>query len=107
MSDLIEVVTTFGNPSDARKLARALIEEQLAGCVQVGGPIESYYRWEGKLEKSEEWTCSIKSTQQLYDQLLKRLDELHPYDEPQVVVHQIRQTSDSYGAWLRAQLRET
>lgn len=105
MSELIEVITTFGNATDARQVAAELVDRSLAACVQIGGPIESWYRWEGKIEESQEWTCHIKTSKELFSQVESCLKAMHPYDEPQVLAIDIEQTSASYGKWYREQLR--
>ena len=61
MDEFIQVVTTVGSEEDARRIARELVEERLAACVQVVGPVSSTYWWEGVVETETEWLCLIKS----------------------------------------------
>lgn len=104
VSDWIEIVTTFENRADAKRIAAALIERSLAACVQIGGPIESWYRWKGKTEQSEEWTCFIKTHRDNFGRVEACLTELHPYEVPQIITLEIERTSAAYGAWLREQI---
>ena len=68
----IQVVTTISGKEDANKLACHLVEQRLAGCVQVYGPINSFYHWQGKLENDHEYQLQIKSRIDLYEILIMR-----------------------------------
>ncbi len=106
MNDVIQVQTTTDQPAVAATIARELVAEQLAACVQISGPITSTYRWLGNVETAEEWSCTIKTVAQLYSQVERRIRELHTYDEPEIIAVRIEQTSPSYSRWLHAQLVE-
>ena len=69
MADIIQVATTTGNREDAQRIAAELVDKRLAACVQLGGPITSFYHWEGKLETSQEWMLTVKTTRELYDRV--------------------------------------
>ncbi len=99
----IQVVTTTAHQADARKIAESLVEQRLAACVQISGPIESWYRWEGKLESAQEWRCTIKTREQLYARVAEAVRALHPYEEPQIVAVPIWESSPGYLAWLFAE----
>jgi periplasmic divalent cation tolerance protein len=88
----------------ADALALALVEARWAACVQIGGPVESVYRWDGKIERATEWSLSIKTVSRLYQELEQFLIEKHDYDVPQIVAEKVA-ASESYAAWLRDQLR--
>ncbi len=66
MSDYIQVVTTTERREDAERIARALVEQRLAACAQVSGPITSTYRWQGEIETAQEWQCRAKSRRDLF-----------------------------------------
>ena len=100
MTDYIQVVTTTGRKEDAQAIARALVEQRLAACVQVLGPITSTYRWEGKIETSQEWQCWAKSRRELYEQIEGAIRRLHPYEVPEILAMAILAGSRSYLAWL-------
>ena len=104
MSDYIQVVTTTGTRDDAQRIARALVEERLAACVQVAGPVASTYRWKGQIETSEEWQCWAKTRQSLYERVEQTIRRLHPYEVPEILALPILAGSASYLAWLDAEV---
>ena len=73
MPKYIQVVTTVDSKEAAAHIARQLVDEGYAACVQVAGPVESTYRWKGSVETSEECQCFIKSEQSLWDYIQNRL----------------------------------
>ena len=104
MDEAIQVVTTTDSEQIAQAIARDLVENQLAACVQVGGPVTSVYRWEGRIETATEWTCAIKTVRDLYHALESRIRKLHNYDVPEIVVLPLVDGSAAYLAWLREQV---
>lgn len=103
MNLIIEVTTTCGCQESARKLADLLVEARLAACVQISGPIESVYRWQGKINKDAEWQCRIKSSVRVKEQLLVFIATHHDYDVPQVVVAVV-EASESYAQWVETEV---
>ena len=103
MPSIIQIQTTIDQEQAAQNLARDLVEQRLAACVQVSGPISSVYRWQGNVETSEEWICSIKTTSNRYAAVEKRIKMLHSYDEPEIFATEVTAISASYAEWLRAQ----
>lgn len=104
MTEAIQVVTTTGNAEDAQRIASVLIERRLAACVQVGGPMTSCYRWQGKVETDTEWTCTAKTLLSVYPQVEAAIGELHPYDEPEIIAMPIVAGSAGYLRWLAEQI---
>lgn len=100
----VVVTTTVDSEAAARRLAEAMVTEGLAACVQVGGPVQSVYRWEGALTWSTEWTCVAKTTTEVAPALVTRLQALHPYQVPEVVITPI-EASAPYLAWMVAEVR--
>ncbi|HYW78332.1 MAG TPA: divalent-cation tolerance protein CutA [Thermoguttaceae bacterium] len=100
MSDYIQVVTTTERKDDAQRIARALVDERLAACVQIVGPITSTYRWQGKIVEAEEWQCWAKSRRELYEPIERAIRRLHPYDEPEILAVGVLAGSASYLAWI-------
>jgi periplasmic divalent cation tolerance protein len=100
MSDYIQVVTTAGTRDDAQRIARALVEERLAACVQIVGPVGSTYRWKGQIETGEEWQCWAKTRQSLYERVEQAIRRLHPYEVPEILALPILAGSAGYLAWL-------
>jgi periplasmic divalent cation tolerance protein len=103
MIDALQIVTTTGTKADAEKIARGLVERRLAACVQVGGPITSCYRWEGKIEMGEEWLCTVKTRHDLYPQVEAAIKELHPYQTPEILATHVVEGSREYLEWLAAE----
>ena len=96
---------TFPNREEAEKTARALVEKYLAACAQVAGPIRSFYRWEGKLEESEEWLLLAKTRTCLFDEVAEVVRAIHSYEVPQIVALEISDFSAAYLAWMKDQIR--
>jgi periplasmic divalent cation tolerance protein len=107
MGQAIQVATTTANKADAERLARALVEQRLAACVQISGPITSCYRWQETIETASEWLCTIKTTDAVYRQVETVIRQLHTYDEPEIVAVPIVAGSPGYLRWLEDQTRST
>lgn len=99
MNQVIEVTTTCSCQESARKLSDLLVEARLAACVQISGPIESSYRWQGELHRDAEWQCTIKSAPRVKQQLLEFIQLHHTYEVPQLLVALV-EASDSYCQWV-------
>jgi periplasmic divalent cation tolerance protein len=104
MTNAIQVATTTGKREDADRIASALVEQRLAACVQVSGPITSCYRWQGAIETADEWLCVCKTTLAAYAPVEVAIRRLHPYQEPEILATPIVAGSPSYLAWLVAQV---
>ncbi len=100
MHSFIQVSTTVNKREDAARIAKSVVEEKLAACVQVIGPIKSTYRWKRKIEDAEEWLCLMKTRQQLYSELEKRIKAIHPYEEPEIIALPIVDGSAGYLRWI-------
>jgi periplasmic divalent cation tolerance protein len=105
MTDAIQVITTTGTKEEAGRIAQTLLEERLAACVQVVGPIASRYWWDGAIEQAEEWLCLIKTTTDLFEQLEQAIKAAHSYDVPEILATPVVAGSGDYLAWLREELR--
>jgi periplasmic divalent cation tolerance protein len=100
MNDLILILTTMPDDDRAIGLARTLVEERLAACVNVHAPMTSTYRWQDALESAPERQVVIKTTRGRRTALEARLRALHPYELPELVV--IDATgSEAYAKWVR------
>jgi len=104
MNDYIQVITTTERKEDAGAIARWLVENRLAACVQVSGPITSTYRWQGKIETAEEWQCSAKTLRKLYEPVEQSIRRMHPYDVPEILAIEIVAGSQSYLTWLEGEV---
>ena len=84
MSEQGVLLTALPSRADARRLAALLVEEKLAACVQLL-PIESFYRWEGKVQNEAEVLLLIKTRTALFDAAMARIKAEHPYTVPEIV----------------------
>jgi len=93
-------------PSNAKEIAKQIIEKQLAACVQIVPQIESVYRWEGKVCEDNEALLLIKTHQKAVDKLTSLLLELHPYDVPEVVSVKMEpeEGNQMYLKWLLGEI---
>lgn len=107
MKEHIQLFTTTNKKDDAVKIARDLVEQRLAACAQVVGPIQSIYRWKGKIEEEEEWLCILKSRYDCYEKMEKRLKDIHPYEEPEILALSVIKGSRTYLAWLDQQVNHS
>ncbi len=102
---VVQVQTTLPDAESAQALAATLLEERLAACVQVTGPLDSRYRWQGKLEHATEWLCLIKSTTEAVPRLLSRIRALHPYETPELIVLPGSDGDAEYLRWVKDSVR--
>jgi periplasmic divalent cation tolerance protein len=100
MTDDRLIITTAGSADEARLIAEALVNRELAACVNILPKIRSIYRWKGKVEQSDEWMLWIKTTQALFEPVRDAIKELHSYDLPECVCLAIEDGSDEYLGWL-------
>jgi len=82
-------------------MAARAVEERLAACAQVSGPLASTYRWEGTVERATEWYCHLKTTVDRLPALESRIRELHPYEVPEIIAVPIVQGNAAYLDWIR------
>jgi periplasmic divalent cation tolerance protein len=104
-TEAIQVATTTAGRPDAETLAQAVLEKRLGACVQISGPIESRYWWNGRIETAAEWLVTIKTRRDLYAALEKLLLEMHPYDQPEIIATAIDEVSSGYLKWLNEQVK--
>jgi periplasmic divalent cation tolerance protein len=100
MTDLILILTTMPDDDRAVALARTLVDERLAACVNLHAAMTSTYRWQGTIEVETERQLVIKTTRANLARLEDRLRALHPYDLPEFVVIDAA-GSDAYARWVR------
>jgi periplasmic divalent cation tolerance protein len=93
------VLTTLGADADAASIARTLIDERLAACVNILPPMTSVYRWQGKVEQDREQQVVIKTASDRVAALQARLRQLHPYELPEFLVLDAT-GSEAYLAWV-------
>ena len=99
-TEFVVVLVTTGSAEEARRIGRTLVEEGLAGCVNVVGAIRSIYRWQGAVEEADEHLLVIKSRAADLPALGERIRALHSYDVPEVLALPVADGSAEYLAWL-------
>ena len=104
-TEIVIVLTTAPDDERADAWARTLVEERLAACVNIHGPMISFYRWKGVIERDAERQVVIKTTRERVTALRARLRELHSYELPEFVVLSIDDGSDEYLKWVIEQTR--
>lgn len=105
MANFVQVITTVVSKDEAERIARALLEQRLAACVQIVGPIESLYWWQGTLNKSEEWLCIAKSELELLSKIEETMTALHSYEVPEILAVPLVAGSENYLRWLHEQVQ--
>ncbi len=103
MPQILVTLTTVSTREQARDLAQAIIDRRAAACVQVDGPIESYYRWDDKDQCDEEFRLIIKTSLDEKTRLHDLIRELHPYQQPQIVTLESIDVDPGYAAWVESQ----
>ena len=96
---LVIVVTTVASTADAEHLARQLIDSNLAACVQIEGPITSHYKWDGVVQSSTEFRMTIKTGNACWQDLKRQLAALHPYEQPEILMLPVTDTTEGYLKW--------
>lgn len=104
--NLVVILSTAPDREVAVRVARALVEQRLAACVNLVAGIESIYRWQGKLESSPEWMLVIKTTVLKQQAALEALSKIHPYEVPEGLVLPVSGGLESYLAWIGDSVRE-
>ncbi len=100
MTDKVLVLTTAGNNSEAEKIAQELVDRRLAACVNIIPKIRSVYRWQGKVEASEEYLLLVKTVKVHAAEVQGTIRELHSYDLPECIVVSIESGSAEYLNWI-------
>ena len=102
-----QVTTTLPDRDAAHRIGRRLVEERLAACAQVVGPVSSMYWWQGEIEAAAEWYCHLKTTAARVDALMARIRELHPYETPEIVVLPVTEGDASYLRWVEESVADS
>jgi periplasmic divalent cation tolerance protein len=100
MTDKIVIMATAGSRKACRKIAKHLIENRLAACVNITEPIESVYRWKGKVAAGKEFQLFIKSTRELFPEIKAAIAKLHPYETPEIICLPIIDGAQNYLDWI-------
>ena len=104
MTDKIVAFSAVDSEEGAAALARTLVEQRLAACVNILPGARSIYRWQGKVEDTSEWVLVIKSRRDLFDRLREAIAKAHSYEVPEVIALPIVDASDAYLNWMDREL---
>ena len=105
MTQLVLILTTMPDDDRVEPLARTLVDERLAACVNVHRAMVSTYRWKGAVEREDERQVVIKTTRDRIPGLESRLRALHPYELPEFIVVAADGSSDAYLDWVSSETR--
>jgi periplasmic divalent cation tolerance protein len=105
-AEFLVVLVTVPDAETGARIARALVEERLAACVNVIPGVRSIYAWEGKINDDGECLCVVKTRRALYEALRARVAALHPYEVPEVIAVALAAGNDAYLSWLAASTRD-
>ncbi len=105
MTDKVVIMVTAASRRECRKIARHLVEAKLAACVNMTQPVESIYRWKGKLADDKEFLMLIKSTRALFPQVKAAISKIHSYHTPEIICLPIIDGSRNYLQWLGDSLK--
>jgi periplasmic divalent cation tolerance protein len=103
MTDRIVVFNTCGTHDEARSVAHALVEARVAACVNIVPQVESVYRWQGKVERAQEWLLVIKTRRALLEKLMETLTSLHSYEVPEIIAVPVVDGLAVYLEWIGAE----
>lgn len=101
----ITVLVTTASKQEAEKIAQQLLEEKLIACINIVGPVTSYFHWAGKIDNAEEYLMLMKSRTDLFEELSKRVKALHSYDVPEIIALPVLYGATSYLEWLDSVLK--
>jgi periplasmic divalent cation tolerance protein len=104
MTDKILVLTTTGSEAEARTIAHSLVEQKLAACVNIIPRLQSVFRWQGKIEESEEYLLLVKTTADHFTKVRDAIKELHSYDLPECIALPVSDGSEPYLKWIESSL---
>jgi periplasmic divalent cation tolerance protein len=100
------VLVTCGSRAEARKIARVVVEARLAACVNMlNSPVDSVYRWKGKVESANEFLLVMKTTTARFGRLRDAILKAHSYEVPEIVALPISRGSNKYLDWIAESVR--
>lgn len=99
MNEIVVFITT-SSEDEAEKIARALVEARLAGCVNIVKNVRSIYSWQDRIEDEGEVLMIAKTQKDLFDNLSKKVKELHSYSVPEIIALPVVEGAEEYLKWL-------
>lgn len=105
MTDARIAITTVPSRELGLEIARKVVQDRLAACVNISAEISSVYWWQKKVEESQEYLLIIKTTQEKAGALRQRIQELHEYEVPEFLVVTVESGVENYLTWIRESVR--
>lgn len=96
----IIILVTTTNKEEAEKISKALLNEKLVACVNIIGPVSSFFWWQEKIENAEEYMLIMKSHSKLFEKLSEKVKALHSYEVPEIIALPIIKGHKAYVEWL-------
>jgi len=104
--DFAIILTTVSTVEEGESIANKLVEKELAACINIIPKINSVYRWEGQIQSESEVLLLIKTTKDLETEVYRDVQNVHPYDTPELITLPITNGSDAYLDWMTAAVRK-
>ena len=103
-SSCIVVLTTLPSLSQAHRISEQILKKRLAACVNVVGPVRSFFWWKGKIDRTSEHLLLIKTRASRFSRLRRFLERVHPYSVPEILALPIKAGNAPYLNWLRREV---
>ena len=100
----ILVLTTATSMEEAKKISSRLLEERLAACTNIVGPVKSFFWWQNKIDKTKEFMIFIKTEKKLFSKVAKTIKKTHSYQVPEIIALPTIEVAKDYLDWMRAML---
>ncbi|NSX83015.1 divalent cation tolerance protein CutA [Wolbachia endosymbiont of Atemnus politus] len=100
MSGLVLIYTTFASLKEAKTVSEELLNEKSIACVNIFPEVNSLYLWEGKINSSCEIVAIMKSRNDQVDKVVEKIEAVHSYDQPAVIIIPIEKTNKSFTNWV-------
>ena len=104
-ADRIIVLITAGSEDEARKIARLLVKEKKAACVNIVPGVDSLFRWKGKINSARETLLLVKTRASLLSEIISLVQKTHSYEVPEIIALPITDGSEDYLKWLDSACR--
>ena len=104
-SSLLVAITSLPSLEQAQTIARQLVENRLAACVQIQQGVNSIYRWDGKICEENEVLLSAKTSRVLWEEIRVFIQNNHPYDLPEIIAFTPADYEQQYGQWVEAEIK--
>jgi periplasmic divalent cation tolerance protein len=106
MDEVLVVLTNVPNLTIAKSVARYLVGQKMAACVNIQPGVKSYYHWEGVIRQANEVTLLVKTTRLRYPDVEAAIKAMHPHQVPEIIALPVTAGSQSYLGWIADVLKE-